>query len=191
MTGNNGSASPGAEDPRLEDQDIAGTAGNPIPHLDGNAAAGPLWELFRIDIIAAIGRCKNCGAVRVFGEAAVYADAPGIVVRCSSCGGVLLRLVETPTKFGSMSADSATFRSTGSARAYPLKAPKNRLDVAGAAPAAADDALPGLSPPASGGARPGRRRIGTRWRVDTIGSTQPPLRNHQEQPWPRSATVAR
>ena len=99
MTGNNGSASPGAEDPRLEDKDIAGIAGNPIPHLDGNAAAGALWEVFRIDIIAAIGRCKHCGAVRAFGEASVYADAPGIVVRCSSCEGVLLRLVETPTQF--------------------------------------------------------------------------------------------
>jgi hypothetical protein len=32
-------------------------------------------------------------------EAKVYADAPGIVVRCSSCEGVLLRLVETPTQF--------------------------------------------------------------------------------------------
>jgi hypothetical protein len=99
VTGNNGSASPGAEDPRLEDQDIGGIPGNPIPHLDGNAAAGPLWELFRIDIIAAIGRCKHCGAVRAFGEATVYTDAPGIVVRCKSCDGVLLRLVETPTSY--------------------------------------------------------------------------------------------
>jgi hypothetical protein len=99
VTGKHGSPSPGAEDPRVEDQDIAGFSGNPIPHLDGNAVAGPLWELFRIDIIAAIGRCKNCGAVRAFGEAVVYADAPGIVVRCSSCDGVLLRLVETPSSF--------------------------------------------------------------------------------------------
>ena len=57
MTGNNDSASPGAQDPRLEDQDIAGIPGNPIPHLDGNAAAGALWEVFRIDIIAAMARC--------------------------------------------------------------------------------------------------------------------------------------
>lgn len=99
MTGTNGSASSGAEDPRFEDQDIAGIPANPIPHLDGNAAAGPLWELFRIDIVAAIGRCKHCGAVRAFGEASVYADGPGIVVRCTSCEGVLLRLVETPTQF--------------------------------------------------------------------------------------------
>jgi hypothetical protein len=92
-------ASPGAENPGPEDRDIAGSEHNPIPHLDGNAAAGPLWEVFRFDIVAAIGRCKHCGAVRAFAEARVYADAPGIVVRCSSCEGVLLRLVETPTQF--------------------------------------------------------------------------------------------
>lgn len=104
MTVNNGTAAPGAEDPRaegrsVEDQDIAATAGNPISHLDGNAAAGALWELFRIDVIAAIGRCNHCGNVRAFGEASVYADGPGIVVRCKSCEGVLLRLVETPTQY--------------------------------------------------------------------------------------------
>lgn len=50
MSGNNGSDSPGAKDPGFEDQDIAGIAGNAIQHLDGNAVAGPLWELFRFDI---------------------------------------------------------------------------------------------------------------------------------------------
>lgn len=99
MSGNNAFDSPGAKDPSLEDQDIAAIAGNSIPHLDGNAVAGPLWELFRFDIVAAIGRCRHCGAVHVFGEATVYVDAPGIVVRCASCEGVLLRLVETPTRY--------------------------------------------------------------------------------------------
>jgi phage FluMu protein Com len=99
VNGNNGPDSPGAMDPGFADQDIAGTTGNAIPHLDGNALAGPLWELFRFDIVAAIGRCKHCGAVRVFAETMVYVDAPGIVVRCASCEGVLLRLVETPTRY--------------------------------------------------------------------------------------------
>ncbi|WP_245413298.1 DUF6510 family protein [Arthrobacter celericrescens] len=98
MSGNSSAAS-GSEDPRFEDQDIAGVPGNPISHLDGNAAAGALWELFRFDIIQAIGRCKHCGAVSVVARATVYADGPGIVVRCDSCEGVLLRLVETPTRY--------------------------------------------------------------------------------------------
>lgn len=99
MSANNGSDSPGAKEPSFEDQDIAGIEGNSISHLDGNAVAGQLWELFRFDIVAAIGRCRHCGAVRVFGETMVYVDAPGIVVRCASCEGVLLRLVETPTQY--------------------------------------------------------------------------------------------
>ena len=97
MTVNNVPASPGPED--SDDRDIEETAGNPISHLDGNAAAGALWEVFRVDIVAAIGRCGHCGAVKAFGEAALYVDAPGIVVRCSACNGVLLRLVETPGSY--------------------------------------------------------------------------------------------
>jgi hypothetical protein len=105
VTGYNSLPSPAPDgqqpdrDQQPEDPDIAGVGSNPISHLDGNVVAGPLGELFRIDIIAALGRCNHCGAVKAFGEATVYADAPGIVVRCSSCEGVLLRLVETPTQF--------------------------------------------------------------------------------------------
>ncbi|MET1064682.1 MAG: DUF6510 family protein [Arthrobacter sp.] len=92
----------GADDyavPDSEDQDIEASPQNPIPYVDGNATAGALSEVFRIDIIAALGRCKHCGSVRAFGEAMVFTDAPGIVVRCRDCQGVLLRLVETPTRF--------------------------------------------------------------------------------------------
>ena len=99
MSGNSSAASGSEEDPLFGDRDIAGIPGNPISHLDGNAAAGALWELFRFDIVAAIGRCKHCGAVSVVARAKVYADGPGIVVRCGSCEGVLLRLVETPTRY--------------------------------------------------------------------------------------------
>jgi hypothetical protein len=28
---------------------------------DGNALAGPLQDLFRVDVTTAIGRCGNCG----------------------------------------------------------------------------------------------------------------------------------
>ncbi|MHC6594587.1 DUF6510 family protein [Arthrobacter sp. C152] len=85
--------------PDDEDQDVAAAPHNPVVHLDGNAAAGALSEVFRIDIIAALGRCRHCGSVRAFGEAMVFTDAPGIVVRCRDCQGVLLRLVETPTRY--------------------------------------------------------------------------------------------
>jgi hypothetical protein len=66
-------------------------------HLDGNAAAGMLGEVFAADITAAIGQCNGCGQTGVFAEARVYLDAPGMVARCSGCDNVLLRVVTTPT----------------------------------------------------------------------------------------------
>lgn len=62
-------------------------------HLDGNAAAGELKRIFAFDITAAQGQCAHCGTTGHFAEAHVYMKCPGIVVRCPSCGHVLLRLV--------------------------------------------------------------------------------------------------
>lgn len=70
---------------------MTGTA-NP---LDGNAAAGPLLELFAVDLTAASGRCEHCGRVCVLAETVLYDRAPGLVVRCRGCDGVLLRLVDS------------------------------------------------------------------------------------------------
>lgn len=63
-------------------------------YLDGNALAGPLSEVFSIDITAALGTCGGCGAVRALAQAHLYVDAPAKILRCPSCGGVLLRLDE-------------------------------------------------------------------------------------------------
>jgi len=62
-------------------------------YLDGNAAAGELSRIFKPDITVAVGQCANCGAKRRFAEAHLYADCPGLVVRCPLCGHVLLRVV--------------------------------------------------------------------------------------------------
>lgn len=99
MTDKNDSPSPEAKEQRHEKQDITGEPDNPISHLDGNAAAGSLYELFRADVVTAIGRCDHCGAEHAVGETSVYADAPGLVVRCRACEAILLRLVQTPTHF--------------------------------------------------------------------------------------------
>ena len=66
-------------------------------HLDGNAAAGALRQLFTVDLTAAQGRCVGCGEVGVFAESRLYMDAPGMVARCKNCDAVLLRVVSTPT----------------------------------------------------------------------------------------------
>jgi hypothetical protein len=60
--------------------------------LDGNAAAGTLEQIFSFEITTATGTCANCGATAELGSTSVYANAPGIVVRCPACEGVLLRL---------------------------------------------------------------------------------------------------
>jgi hypothetical protein len=60
--------------------------------LDGNAAAGTLEQLFGFEVTTAVGTCANCGAVGAVGGTSVYAQAPGIVVRCPACESVLIRL---------------------------------------------------------------------------------------------------
>jgi len=62
-------------------------------YLDGNAAAGELSNIFKIDVTAAEGRCGNCGTTKHLAEAHVYMQGPGVVARCADCEHVLLRLV--------------------------------------------------------------------------------------------------
>ena len=66
-------------------------------HLDGNAIAGVLEQLFGRDMTLASGRCSGCGAEREVGALYVYRSA-GIVVRCPDCDTVLLRIVEAPDR---------------------------------------------------------------------------------------------
>jgi len=63
--------------------------------LDGNASAGPLAAAFGVEMTVVPGRCAHCGAVHVIGELRAYVRAPGIVLRCPACDGIILRIVET------------------------------------------------------------------------------------------------
>jgi hypothetical protein len=65
-------------------------------HLDGNVLAGPLADIFAVDVTSAIGRCANCGMVGPMGALHVYGPEPGLVARCPSCEEVVLRLVRGP-----------------------------------------------------------------------------------------------
>jgi ribosomal protein S27E len=60
--------------------------------LDGNALGGAFGEIFVGELTVARATCDSCGAVREVGALAVYAQAPGAVVRCPSCEAVLLRV---------------------------------------------------------------------------------------------------
>ncbi len=59
--------------------------------LDGNAAAGVLTELFAVDLTTAMATCAHCSGRAALGQHLVYADAPALVVRCPTCGQVVLR----------------------------------------------------------------------------------------------------
>ncbi len=61
--------------------------------LDGNAIAGTLIDHFGIEMTTARGACVHCGTVAAVAELVVYVRAPGAVVRCRSCGGVVMVVV--------------------------------------------------------------------------------------------------
>jgi hypothetical protein len=63
---------------------------------DGNTLAGPLGEIFAVDVTVAIQRCAHCGRTGPVAALRVYRHAPGLVARCPGCDGVVLRLVRTP-----------------------------------------------------------------------------------------------
>jgi hypothetical protein len=63
--------------------------------LDGNAAAGALAEVFVSEMTIAVTTCATCGDARHLGELRAYMQAPGLVLRCASCGAVQARLVRS------------------------------------------------------------------------------------------------
>jgi hypothetical protein len=63
---------------------------------DGNSLAGPLSEIFAIDLTAATYRCAQCGIATPIACLRVYGRVPGLVGRCPSCDEVVLRLVRSP-----------------------------------------------------------------------------------------------
>jgi hypothetical protein len=62
--------------------------------LDGNAIAGPLYDVYGEEMTMARGRCTVCGATGPIAELRVYVRAPGMVARCHSCDSVVFVLVE-------------------------------------------------------------------------------------------------
>lgn len=65
-------------------------------YMDGNVLAGPLREVFAVDLTDAMLRCEACTSSGPLAGLRVYAHAPGLVARCPTCLAVLLRLVREP-----------------------------------------------------------------------------------------------
>lgn len=63
--------------------------------LDGNAAAGAIGRLFAFDVTMVIVTCGACGIERPFAELRLFGGPLAMVLRCSICEAVNIRLLET------------------------------------------------------------------------------------------------
>ena len=61
--------------------------------LDANAAAGMLMEIFGTEMTIAAHRCTYCGNRGQIGTLRAYMHAPGLVLRCSVCTQVVIRVM--------------------------------------------------------------------------------------------------
>ncbi|MFF9494371.1 DUF6510 family protein [Streptomyces flaveolus] len=68
----------------------------PASHLDGNALAGPLADVFAVDPTTAWRRCPSCHLPSSLGQLHVYGPEPGFTGRCPGCADIALRAVIQP-----------------------------------------------------------------------------------------------
>ena len=61
--------------------------------LDANAVAGMLMDIFGTDVTASVSRCGHCGNRGQMGSLRAYTHAPGVVLRCSVCTEVVMRVM--------------------------------------------------------------------------------------------------
>lgn len=78
--------------------------------VDGNAIGGLLIDVFGAEMTAAGSTCASCSARRPVAELVVYQRAPGTVVRCRTCGSVVMVLVR---RAGIVSVDLSGLASLG------------------------------------------------------------------------------
>lgn len=61
-------------------------------HLDGNAAAGLLADIFTFDVTSAQVVCDGCGAEGPVASLAAYGLSMGAILRCPTCDTALMRV---------------------------------------------------------------------------------------------------
>jgi hypothetical protein len=61
-------------------------------HLDGNALAGALSEIFTADMTTAITRCATCADTSPIAAAMVFVKPNTYIVRCHVCESMLMTL---------------------------------------------------------------------------------------------------
>ena len=63
--------------------------------LDANATAGLLFDVFGAEMTAEKTECAYCGNAGRLGTLLAFTHGPGIVLRCSACENVMIRIVQT------------------------------------------------------------------------------------------------
>lgn len=63
--------------------------------LDANAAAGLLHDIFGVEMTASPTECAHCGNEGEIGALLAFTHGPGIILRCSACEQVMIRIVQT------------------------------------------------------------------------------------------------
>lgn len=75
------------------------TANDADLHLDGNAAAGWLAELFCAEMTAAEVLCTGCGALGPMGALINYGHGMGVILRCPTCDTAIVRVARTRDRY--------------------------------------------------------------------------------------------
>ena len=66
-------------------------------HLDGNALGALFHDVFGREMTDERACCATCGSVGPLGSVIAYRQAPGDVLRCSTCGTVIMVVVASPS----------------------------------------------------------------------------------------------
>ena len=66
-------------------------------HVDGNALGALLHDVFGQEMTHRRGCCQACGSIGPLASLLAYREAPGNVLRCSTCGTVMMVVVALPT----------------------------------------------------------------------------------------------
>jgi ribosomal protein S27E len=64
-------------------------------HVDGNVLAGPLSEIFSVDMTMASVTCSECGDTSPLATSMVYLKPRTYIVRCHICDAVLFTIQQT------------------------------------------------------------------------------------------------
>ncbi len=63
--------------------------------LDGNAVAGLLAEVFRLEMTLAHAVCAGCGQTGPVAELLRYGHEMGAILRCATCDTAVIRVART------------------------------------------------------------------------------------------------